>query len=74
MSSIPTRVAGTTILLGDNVDTVQLDARDGHLVIVLATGVEIGCDFASQAVLDKLATITAEAAAVKRARSLRQVA
>lgn len=74
MSTIPTRPVGSTILLGDDPDAIELDARDGRLVITLATGVSIVCDCADQATLDKLATVTAEATAVKRARSLRQVA
>jgi hypothetical protein len=74
VSDNPTRVTGAPILLGGGPDDIELDARDGHLTIILATGISIGLDFADQAVVDKLATVTAEAAAVQRARSLRRVA
>ncbi|HLT09646.1 MAG TPA: hypothetical protein VK028_02415 [Micromonosporaceae bacterium] len=72
MSPTHTRVAGTTVLLGEDPDAVELDVRDGNLVIHLATGVSIVADFADQDTLDKLATVTAEAAAVNRHRTLWQ--
>ncbi|KAB1146757.1 hypothetical protein F7R91_14350 [Streptomyces luteolifulvus] len=74
MSNVQTSVVATTIALGSNPDAVELDTRDGHLILVLAAGVDIVLDHADQDTLDKLATVTAKAAAVKRARSLRQVA
>jgi hypothetical protein len=70
----PTRPVSSTILLGDDPDAVELDARNGSLVIVLSASVSIVCDLADQHTLDRLATVTAEAAAVKRSRSLRRVA
>jgi hypothetical protein len=69
-----TRIAGTTIGLGDDHDRVWLDTRNGHLVISLAPGIDLVCDHADQATLDKLATVTANAAAVNRSRSLKEVA
>ncbi|MFF4791917.1 hypothetical protein ACFY2M_19610 [Streptomyces sp. NPDC001276] len=70
----PTCIAGTTIGLGDDHEWVRLDTRDGHLTISLAPGIQIVCDHADQATLDKLATITANAATVNRSRALREVA
>jgi hypothetical protein len=74
MSANPTRVLGATLALGDNPDDVQLDARNGHLTIVLGSDAAIVLDLADQETLEKLATVAAEACAVKRSRSLRQVA
>lgn len=74
MSETQTRVAGTTILLGEDPDAVELDVRDGHLIIVLSPSVSIVCDLADQDTLDKLATVAAEARTVKRTRNLWQVA
>ncbi|MFJ6559894.1 hypothetical protein ACIQMV_08435 [Streptomyces sp. NPDC091412] len=74
MTEYPTEIAGVTVGLGDDHERVCLDTRDGHLVISLAPGVQIVCDRAGQATLDKLATVAANAATVNRSRSLREVA
>jgi hypothetical protein len=68
-----TRVLNQTIALGDNLDDIHYDEHDGHGFIVLG-GIQIALSLSSQAALDKLATVTAEAAADHRARNLRTVA
>jgi galactokinase len=69
----PTRVLNQTIALGDNPDDIHYDEQDGHTFIVLG-GIQIALGLSSQAALDKLATVTAQAAADHRARTLRKVA
>ncbi len=69
----PTRVLNQTIALGDNPDDIHYDEQDGYGFIVLG-GIQIAVSLTSQAALDKLATITAQAAADNRARTLREVA
>lgn len=69
-----TRVSQTLLLLGDEPDDIGLDGEGGHLTIGLGSAAAINLCGASQAVLDKLATITAKAAAEHRARGLRKVA
>ncbi|GAP46939.1 hypothetical protein [Streptomyces azureus] len=73
MTNNPTRVLNQTIALGDNPDSIHYDQHDGHAFIALG-GIQIALSLTSQAALDKLATITAQAAADNRARTLRQVA
>ncbi|MFI6854545.1 hypothetical protein [Streptomyces sp. NPDC050416] len=68
-----TRVLNQTIALGADPDDIHYDQQDGHAFIVLG-GIQIAVGLTSQAALDKLATVTAEAAADQRARTLRQVA
>jgi hypothetical protein len=68
-----TRVLNQTIALGDNPDDIHYDEQNGHAFIVLG-GIQIAVSLTSQAALDKLATVTAEAAADNRARTLRTVA
>jgi hypothetical protein len=68
-----TRVLNQTIALGDNPDDIHYDEQDGHGFIVLG-GIQIAVSLSSQAALDKLATITAQAAADQRAHNLRKVA
>lgn len=68
----PTRVLHQTIALGDNPDDIQLDEQDGRTFIVLGN-IQISTTLSSQAALDKLATVTAQAAAEHRARSLKAV-
>jgi hypothetical protein len=69
----PTRLLNQTLILGDNPDTMRYVVEDGHPAIVL-DHVSITLGLSSQAALDKLATVVAEAAADLRARSLKAVA
>ncbi|MFJ2961232.1 hypothetical protein ACIPIC_02845 [Streptomyces collinus] len=68
-----TRVLNQTLALGDNPDEIHYDEQDGRGFIVLG-GIQIALSLTSQAALDKLATVTAQAAADNRARTLRKVA
>lgn len=69
----PTRLLNQTLALGDNPDDIRIDAQDGQTFIVLGN-VSIALSLSSQAALDKLATVTAHAAADNRGRILREVA
>jgi hypothetical protein len=69
----PIKLLNQTLLLGDNPDDIQVAVQDGHTFIVLGN-VSIAVSPAGQAALDKLATVTAQAAASNRARRLREVA
>lgn len=73
MTNDPTRVLHQTIALGDNPDDIHFEERMGHGFIVLG-GVSIAVSTSSQAAVDKLATVAAQAAADSRGRSLREVA
>lgn len=68
-----TRVIQSVILLGGTVDDLALDVYDGHTTLVLGSDAAVCLSLASQDVLDKLATLTAQAAADSRARSLKAV-
>jgi hypothetical protein len=69
----PTRVLNQTIALGGNPDDIHYGEQDGHGFIVLG-GIQIALSLTTQAALDKLAVVTAQAAADQRARTLRKVA
>lgn len=69
-----TRVSQAIVFVGDETDDIALDVRNGQLVIGLGSAVALNLDGADQDALDKLAVVAAEAAAVKRNRSLWQVA
>jgi hypothetical protein len=69
----PTHVLNQTISLGDNSDDIHYDERDGYAFIVLGN-IQLAISRTSQAAIDKLATVTAQAAADSRARRLREVA
>jgi hypothetical protein len=69
-----TRVIQTVIMLGGGVDDIVLDTHAGHTVLVLGRDASVCLSTASQDVLDKLANLTAQAAADNRARTLREVA
>jgi hypothetical protein len=69
----PTCLVNASFALGGNPDAITLDVRDGDLVLVLGQ-LAIVLNVSGQDAIDKLATATAEAAAVNRSRSLRQVA
>lgn len=73
MSSNPTRVLNQTLVLGDNPDTIRYVVEGGHPAIVL-DHISIALDLTSQAALDKLAAVVAQAAAEQGARSLKAVA
>lgn len=68
-----TRLLNQTLALGGNPDDIQYTVQDGHPFIVLG-GVSLALSLSSQAALDKLAVVTAQAAADNRARTLREVA
>jgi hypothetical protein len=68
-----TRVIQTVIALGGTVDDLALDVHDGHTILVLGTDASVCLSTADQSVLDKLATLTAQAAADCRARALKAV-
>lgn len=72
MTDNPTRVLNATLALGDNPDGITYAVQDGQPSIVLS-GISLALGLSSQAALDKLATVTAQAAADQRARSLRAV-
>ncbi|MEU6543958.1 hypothetical protein [Streptomyces sp. NPDC046859] len=69
----PTHVLHQTIALGDDPDEIRFEERMGHGFIVLG-GVSIAVSTSSQAAVDKLAVVAAQAAADSRARNLREVA
>lgn len=73
MTNSPTRLLDQTLALGDNPDDIQCTVHNGYVFIVLGT-VSIAVSLSSQDALDKLATVTAQAAAQQRARTLREVA
>ena len=67
-----TRLLNQTLALGDNPDDIRYVEGHGQAFIVLG-GVSLAVSLSSQSVLDKLATLTAQAAADKRASSLKAV-
>jgi hypothetical protein len=70
----PTRVLNALLALSDNPDDIDLYETDGHTELLLGNGLSLALGLSSQAALDKLATVTAQAAADNRARTLRTVA
>lgn len=73
MTDNPTRLLSQTLALTDDPDAVRFEVQDGHAAIVLGN-VSLALSLSSQAALDKLATVTAQAAADNRGRLLREVA
>lgn len=71
--SSKTRVIQSVILLGGAVDDLALDVHDGHTSLILGSDAAVCLSLASQDVLDKLAVLTAQAAADSRARHLKAV-
>ena len=69
----PTRVIQTVIVLGGTVDDIALDVHDGHTSLVLGNDAAVCLSLAPQSVLDKLAVLTAQAAADSRNRTLKAV-
>lgn len=70
----PTTVLNQTIALTSNPDAIVLDEVDGHQILDLGNRIQVSLTLSSQDALDKLATLTAKAAANQRARRLREVA
>ena len=69
-----TRVSQAIVFVGDEVDDIVLDVRDGHLTIGLGSAVAINLDQAPEAVLAKLAEVTTQALAVAKLRNTLAVA
>jgi hypothetical protein len=67
------RLLNQTLALGDNPDDITYVEGHGQAFIVLGN-VSLALSLSSQAVLDKLAVVAAQAAADKRASTLRKVA
>jgi hypothetical protein len=59
--------------LTDNPDTLSLEETGGFQFLHLGNCLTIALNLSSQAALDKLATLTAQAAADHRARALKAV-
>jgi hypothetical protein len=68
-----TCVIQTVVMLGGTVEDITLDTHAGHTTLVLGQDVAVCLSTAPQDVLDKLATLTAQAAADGRARALKAV-
>ncbi|MGW7726295.1 hypothetical protein ACWGJ6_23535 [Streptomyces canus] len=68
-----TRLLNQTLALGDNPDDIRFEERTGQASIVLGN-LSLALSLSSQAALDKLAVVAAQAAADSRARSLKAVA
>jgi hypothetical protein len=67
------RILHQLIGLTDNPDTLSLDEADGQQFLQIGNHLTIALSLSSQAALDKLATLTAQAAADQRARTLKAV-
>jgi hypothetical protein len=68
-----TRISQALIMLGGEPQDIVLDSHAGHLTVGLGSAAAISLDDASPAVLLRLATVFADAAAI-RARQLQAVA
>lgn len=73
MNGNPTTLLNALLSLTDDADAIRFEEENGHTFIVLDR-LRISLSFTSQAALDKLATVAAQAAADSRARNLREVA
>jgi len=69
----PTRVLHQMLALGNNPDDIHFEERNGQPFIVLGN-ISLALSLSSQDAIDKLATVTAQAAADSRARMLQEVA
>jgi hypothetical protein len=69
----PTQILSQTMSLGDNPDEIRFEVHEGHAFVIVGP-VSVALPPSSQAAIDKLATVAAEAAAHNRARRLRGVA
>lgn len=72
MSATPTQILNATFTLTDDPDAISYVEQDGHPFIVLDR-LSLSLDLSSQAVLDKLAVVAAQATAANRARMLKAV-
>ena len=72
MNPNPTQLLNATFTLTGDPDEIGYEEVDGHPFIVLDR-INLALDFASQAALDKLAVVAAQAAAAQRSRSLKAV-
>lgn len=70
----PTTVLNQTIALTSNPDAIVLDEVDGRQILDLGNRIQVALGLSSQDALDKLAALTAQAAANQRTRHLREVA
>lgn len=68
----PTRILSQLLVLPDDPDDITVEDEGGQVFIVLGT-VRVALGFSSQAAVDKLATVVAEAAAANRAHTLKAV-
>ena len=68
-----TRLLNQLLALGDNPDDIRFEERTGQPFIVLGN-VSLALSLSSQAALDKLAAVAAQAAADSRGRNLKAVA
>jgi hypothetical protein len=73
MTDNRTRVLNALFSLTDDPDGIRYEESIGHAFIVLG-GISFSLTFTSRDALDKLATVTAQAAADSRARGLKAVA
>lgn len=73
MTENPTRLMNALLALTDDPDAIRFEERTGQTFIVLGN-ISLALSLSSQAALDKLAVVTAQAVADNRARSLKAVA
>lgn len=73
MTDNPTKLLSQVLALGDSPDDIRLDEQNG-LALIIIGDVCLALGLSSQAALDKLAVVTAQAAADQRARALKAVA
>lgn len=67
-----TRLLNQTLALCDNPDDIEYAVHNGEPFIVLGT-TQLALGLSSQAAIDKLATVAAQAAADARGRTLKAV-
>lgn len=73
MTDYSTRVLSQTVALGDSPDDVRYEIHEGHAFLMVGP-IAVALPASSQAAIDKLAVVAAQAAADSRARHLREVA
>lgn len=69
----PTRVLNQLVALSDDPDDIALSETNGRTEILLGGGLALALSLSSQAALDKLAVVAAQAAADARGRALKAV-
>jgi hypothetical protein len=72
MTANPTRVLNALFALTDDPDDIHFEERNGQPFIALGN-ISLALSLSSQDAIDKLATVTAQAAADSRARMLKAV-